>query len=240
MFCFFNDCSMVKRATERKIMFGYFVMLFFFALLVMVFFCIDNWVISVLIILGLFISCFSLYLVYYFKDKFLFSSNDFNKIKWLLEKANPYDFEEMVADMFRNSGYQSVKVTKKSGDVGADIIMKRNGIKYIVQVKKYGEGNKIGRPDLQKLQGSAQHFHVIGIIFVTYGFFSSSALNYAKKHGIETIDHNELLKKFSKIFKPNTNKFFNKQVFFVIIFLLFIIIISLSALIVYFIMSKFG
>lgn len=126
---------------------------------------------------------------------------DANKIRWKLEDSNPYEFEELVADMFKRLGYQSVKTTPKSVDVGADITMKRKGIKYVVQVKKYAEDNKIGRPDLQRLQGSAQHFHAMGMIFVTYGFYSRHALDYAKQHGIETIDNNELINLMNKQYR---------------------------------------
>ncbi len=129
------------------------------------------------------------------------SKIDANKIRWKLEDSNPYEFEELVADMFKRLGYQSVKTTPKSGDVGADITMKRKGIKYVVQVKKYAESNKIGRPDLQRLQGSAQHFHATGMIFVTYGFYSRPALDYAKQHGIETIDNNELINLMNRQYK---------------------------------------
>ena len=89
-----------------------------------------------------------------YKEKygFFISKYDANEIRWKLEDSNPYEFEEHVADMFTRLGYKDVRVTKKSGDVGTDIIMKRKGIKYVVQVKKYGAGNKIGRGDLQQLQ----------------------------------------------------------------------------------------
>jgi len=121
-----------------------------------------------------------------------------DKIRWRLAESNPYKFEEIIADLFKYCGYKSISTTPKSGDYGADIIMKKKGIKYIVQVKKYGKDNKIGRRDLQCLQGAAQHFQATGKIFVTYGFFTYSAIDYAKQHGIELLDHNNLVKMIRK------------------------------------------
>jgi len=154
-------------------------------------------------VLSMFISVIItiIFFIYLFKRRI--PKIDAHKIRWELEDSNPYEFEELVADMFKRIGYQSVATTKKSGDFGADITMKKKDIKYVVQVKKYAEGNKISREDLQRLQGSAQHFHATGMIFVTYGFYSRPALDYAKRHGIETIDHNELINLMNKQFKKS-------------------------------------
>jgi len=179
------------------------ILFFVFIWFIILFFITMDAVLTVTIWTGTTCFIFLSYILYLQRDRIFVSHADICNISWELEDADPYQFEKIVADMFRRHGYQSVKVTKKSGDVGTDITMHRKKIKYVVQVKKYGEGNKIGRPDLQRLQGSAQHFHATGMIFVTYGFFSSVAKDYANQHGIEIIDHNELLtmmgKKFDKV-----------------------------------------
>ena len=168
------------------------------------------------------------------------SRYDTTNIRWMLEDSNPYEFEQQVADMFTRLGYQEVTVTKKSGDVGADIIMKRNGIKYVVQVKKYSEENKIGSPDLQRVQGSAQHYHAQGMIFVTYGFFSSVAIDYAKQHGIETIDHNELFKLMSKKPERSNGIFPSRRIKLASIMSIIIVFGLASGIIIYSIADSVG
>jgi len=116
-----------------------------------------------------------------------------DRIRWNLADASPKEFEELIADMFRRLGYHSVKTTGHI-DIGIDILMKQKRMKYVVQVKKYSEENKVGRPTLQQLQGAAQEYHTTGMKFVTYGYYTNDAKDYAKKHGIELIDHNELIK----------------------------------------------
>ena len=97
------------------------------------------------IILPTFIIILFVYSGYqWYKNRFGYRKIDVNNIKWKLEESDPYDFEQIVADMFKRLGYQSVETTKKSGDIGADIIMKRKDIQYVVQVKKYAKENKIG------------------------------------------------------------------------------------------------
>lgn len=46
------------------------------------------------------------------------------------------EFEIYLSVLFRNLGYK-VKLTKASGDYGADLILKKSGLSIVVQAKRY-------------------------------------------------------------------------------------------------------
>lgn len=131
------------------------------------------------------------------------------KIQWIIEDASPIDLEKIIANMYGRIGYRVLEVTSPSNDFGADIILKRKKIKYVVQVKKYTESNKISREDIQKLQGAKEHYRANGMKFVTTGFYTLQALDYAHGHRIETIDGDELINLMCRSYKKG-NKIYNK------------------------------
>lgn len=133
----------------------------------------------------------ALHIIFAIKNRYKLRDLTFTKPEF--KEADPYTFEELVAELFERHGYKLIKVTKKAKDIGVDILLKKKGRTYVVQVKKYAEDNKISRPDLQRLQGAAQHYNAQGMIFVTYGFFTKDSIQYAREHGIELIDHYELM-----------------------------------------------
>ncbi len=116
-----------------------------------------------------------------------------------IDKMDGYDFEDLVSRIMKKKGYKDVKVTKKSGDEGKDIIMKQpEGGIVVVECKKYK--GSVGRPVIQKLQGAMEHERkrhsgddLFGIV-VTSGSFSNQAIEYSKefKDSIELIDGKKL------------------------------------------------
>jgi len=138
------------------------------------------------------------------KNRFLSSFVTVEKIKHMVQDATPTEMENIVADMYRRLGYRNVEVTQHSDDYGADVIMKRKKIKYVVQVKKYEKNNKIVREDIQKLQGAKEHYRTNGMKFVTTGFYTQPALDYAHRHRIETIDADELINLMYRSYKKGT------------------------------------
>lgn len=112
-------------------------------------------------------------------------------------KSNPIAFESYVADVFSNLGYKT-EVTKATNDGGKYIIMYKDGIKYVMEVKLYSENNKIGREKLQKLQGAMIDSDADKSIFVTTSKFTKESIDYGEKHGIILIDGHKLIKLIEK------------------------------------------
>lgn len=109
-----------------------------------------------------------------------------------LIKLNPYQFERVVGDCFRDYGYV-VHQTKKSGDGGKDLVMFKGGQTYYVECKRYAKSNTVGRPLVQKLVGAC---HPVGAkpIFVTTSTFTAGAIKEAERSGAQLIDGKQLLK----------------------------------------------
>jgi len=67
-------------------------------------------------------------------------SDDMNAAQKLsyLRKIDPYVFEELVLMSFREAGYAITRNRRYSGDGGVDGRMKKNGVRWYVQCKRYG------------------------------------------------------------------------------------------------------
>ena len=54
-----------------------------------------------------------------------------------LRKINPFAFEELVLDGFEKAGYEVKRNRRYSGDGGVDGRVSKDGIRYLVQCKRY-------------------------------------------------------------------------------------------------------
>jgi restriction system protein len=112
--------------------------------------------------------------------------NDSLDIKRLVEREilkkkllsiNPYDFEELIADLVHHTGFIDVEVTKKSGDGGIDIKAKLENhfsteVEFLFQVKRWR--HSVGRADIANLRGSIG-YNNFGVMIST-SFFTKSAI----------------------------------------------------------------
>lgn len=107
-------------------------------------------------------------------------------------EKDPTEFEKLCALLFRQMGYEA-NVTSKTNDGGYDIVLMKNQIKAIVECKCYSIGNKVGRPEVQKLVGANNIVLADKMIFITTSEFSSYAVTYSNEVGVELIDGCKLL-----------------------------------------------
>ena len=108
-----------------------------------------------------------------------------------LMRMNPYQFEKVVGDYYRECGYV-VHQTKRTNDGGKDLVMYKGGQTYYVVIKRYAKNNSIQRPLIQKLVGACHPAGARGI-FVTTSYFSSGAISEARRSNIELIDGKRLM-----------------------------------------------
>lgn len=102
---------------------------------------------------------------------------------------SPTGFEEDVAARLRNLGYRDVRQVGGSGDQGADVrATDPAGRSVVVQCKRYGPGNNVGSPDMQRFLGTMHHFRAERGLFVTTAGFTPPARDFAVQHGIELVD----------------------------------------------------
>lgn len=119
------------------------------------------------------------------KEIFLRSAKIQEIVNFFSEK--PTDFEKFCANLFRKMGY-TAELTPPTNDGGYDILLTKENQKTIVECKCYQPKYNIGRPAIQKLVGANQITAADKMIFITTSDFSSGALTYAKKTGVDLIN----------------------------------------------------
>jgi restriction system protein len=99
-------------------------------------------------------------------------------------------FEQLVVDVLVRMGFgsdveeTSRRVTKKSGDDGIDGVIDedRLGLDAVyVQAKKYAKTSSVGRPDLQKFNGSLDGQRASKGVFITTSQFTGEAEDYVRR-----------------------------------------------------------
>jgi restriction system protein len=116
--------------------------------------------------------------------------------KWLSRselylQMNWRQFENAIAELFKQLGYD-VKQTPFSNDHGKDLIVWKNGDKYLVECKRYNAKNKIGRRDLQILVAAMKEEGAKGGFYINTGCFARTAAVYAQENNIELYDRHKL------------------------------------------------
>lgn len=107
--------------------------------------------------------------------------------KFILDNINGFEFEELVADIFRKKGFKNVVVTPRTNDGGKDIIMDEitssgDVTKILVECKHHKTG--IGRPVVQKLHSAISTLEYSGKkkgYIVSSSTFTESAVDYVEK-----------------------------------------------------------
>lgn len=123
-------------------------------------------------------------LYYGYKKKNISKSMKYKTIEEL-KKMNPYAFEDYIAAIYKKLGY-SVIQTKKSGDGGKDIIIRKDGAVYYVECKRYEKA--IDSKRMRDFIGACviDGDHIKGI-YVTTSHFTKDAIITANKKGIELV-----------------------------------------------------
>lgn len=119
--------------------------------------------------------------------------------------TNPQEFENYIAKLYEEQGFKTT-VTKGSNDGGKDIIMSKDGVRCVVEVKLYATNNKIGRERIQKLHSAMYDEKANKAIFVTTSEFTAPAIDYAEKFGIELVNGEKLV----IMIKDNKNRLLEK------------------------------
>jgi restriction system protein len=117
-------------------------------------------------------------------------------------ELSPAFFERLVVELLVKMGYggsmkDAGKAVGRSGDEGIDGTIKEDklGLDIIyIQAKRWGTGNVVGRPELQKFVGALAGQGAKKGIFITTSSFTKDAREYAPKNEtkIVLIDGQEL------------------------------------------------
>lgn len=120
-------------------------------------------------------------------------------IRTLIFQLDPYEFEELIAELLEVWGWESV-VTSGSNDKGKDILVSKSvpfAQEYAIQVKQNSKGNKIGSPQIQQYSSiQNQEETVDGVVVITTSSFTSQAHEMSATLGVKLVDGGDLIKLF--------------------------------------------
>lgn len=111
---------------------------------------------------------------------------------WSIEhllKIDPYNFEKLVAYLFKNMGYKP-EVTNRSRDDGVDVVLKleKFGLshRWLVQAKRYS--TTVSVKEIREYSSLRYQGNVDGVIVVTTDEFTDEAKKEASKHNVKLIE----------------------------------------------------
>ena len=106
-----------------------------------------------------------------------------------VDEMEGHDFESFLEKLFTEMGYYAEK-TRGSGDQGADLILKKDGLTTVVQAKR--SQSKISNKAVQEVLAGEKYYGADRLMVVTNHFFHESAKELAKRGSVELVDRNEL------------------------------------------------
>ena len=96
-------------------------------------------------------------------------------------------FEFLAGEYLKQQGFET-KVTQGSADWGVDVFAEKDGKRYVVQAKMYGDcKTKITRSMMMELFGVMHYFDCQGAILIYNGGMMDDAKQVAEKLGIQLV-----------------------------------------------------
>ena len=109
------------------------------------------------------------------------------RAKYMMNVAQPHEFERMVCEYFRSNGYKA-EMTPYSGDYGVDVFAVKGKEKLAIQAKMYGSSSRmVNRQAMMELYGAAAYFDCTGAVLATDGQIMADAVKVAEKLGIKLL-----------------------------------------------------
>jgi restriction system protein len=111
-----------------------------------------------------------------------------DQLRTRLQSLNPAQFEYLVGEILKATGFSEVRVTGRSGDGGIDgeCNLPFLRLKCAFQAKRYAPANVIGSPAMRNFKGGVVGRYDRGI-FITTSTFSPGAMEEADQPGVTII-----------------------------------------------------
>lgn len=100
------------------------------------------------------------------------------------------EFEARLALLFSDMGAQ-VQHTGRRGDFGADLVTERDGVRTVVQAKRYD--GAVGIEAVQQVIGARRYYDAAKASVVTNSFLTPAALALARADGVEVVERDALV-----------------------------------------------
>ena len=129
----------------------------------------------------------------------IFFENTFGKIN-IFEKIDDMsgrEFEIFTANLFCSMGYTNVVLTKMSNDFGADVIAEKDGVKFVIQCKRYNSPVSVNAVQEVASSKVLHECHVACVL--TNSTFTLAARELANKNFVVLWDANMLKEFISRV-----------------------------------------
>ena len=111
-----------------------------------------------------------------------------------------HEFEEYIQKLFELLEYVVVR-TQLTGDQGADLIVSKDNIKTVVQLKKYS--GSISNKAIQEVVAAKKYYQADKAMVVTNSLFTTGAIALALANDVELWDGKKLIKIISDVNKSH-------------------------------------
>ncbi len=122
------------------------------------------------------------------KRKLLDIQQDINSIRSLSWQH----FEELVGENYRRQDYQVVENDSAGPDGGIDLVIKKDGKRYLVQCKQW-RSQKVGVKIVREMFGLVVAEQAAGGIVITSGQFTREAGKFATGKPLELVNGEQLI-----------------------------------------------
>lgn len=137
--------------------------------------------------LGGFLTIYALYQLvigYYHRSRLKKSGID------EIDQMKGETFEDYLKLLFESQGYK-VLLTPKTGDYGADLILKKERQKIVVQAKRYKKN--VGIKAVQEVTGAKEYYHATAAWVVTNQGYTQPAIKLAKANRVVLMSREQLI-----------------------------------------------
>lgn len=114
-----------------------------------------------------------------------------------IDKMDGHQFEVYLKALFRELDFRP-EVTRKSGDYGADLILKGKN-RIVIQAKRYGMKNRVGISAVQEIYAAKAYYTAHEAWVVTNSVYTKQAKELAAACDVKLIDRAELQKLINRI-----------------------------------------
>lgn len=115
-----------------------------------------------------------------------------------IDRMDGLQFEFYLKALFKELGYKA-EVTKASSDFGADLIIKNNNEKIVVQAKRYKYKSNVSLDAVQQIYTAIPYYKADAGWIITNSFYTKSAKKLADITNIKLLNRHELINFINKI-----------------------------------------
>lgn len=126
-----------------------------------------------------------------------------------IDQMNGFIFEEYLSTLYKKQGYK-VETTKASGDFGADLVLKKDGVKTVVQAKRYAKN--VGIKAVQEIIGAINYYQANDSMVITNSYYTKAAIELARINGVKLIDRDQLIQMLLEVNQISTVSELNNEV----------------------------